>query len=141
MSPYCIFFGQKCYLCTMRVRIFTYWLSFLIVAIFAAMIPSCKSPTSPTTPSSNQLLNLTLPDSARMFDTVVFQAHYSDSIHSTWKFVWQFGDSSKASTKDTSISHVYDSAGTFTVLVSLVDSNGMVIAKDSAKMRIMPLVV
>jgi len=136
ISTYCIFFRRKCYLCPMRVRIYTYWLGFIVAALFAVIFNSCKSPNAPSTPSPTSVLSLTLPDSARVFDTVTFRAHYSDSIHTGWKFEWQFGDSSKASTKDTTISHVYDSAGTYTVLVSLVDSNGMVIAKDSATIQV-----
>ncbi|MFI5330602.1 MAG: PKD domain-containing protein, partial [Desulfobaccales bacterium] len=95
-------------------------LSFLIAAIFATMLNSCKSPNAPAPPPPTPVLTLILLDSARVFDTVTFRAHYSDSIHASWKFEWQFGDSAKATSKDTSISHVYDSAGTYTVLVSLV---------------------
>jgi len=120
----------------MRVRISTYWLSFIVAAIFAVIFNSCKSPNAPTTPSPAPVLSITIPDSARVFDTVTFRAHYSDSIHTGWKFEWQFGDSAKASTKDTSISHVYDSAGTYTVLVSLVDTSGKTIATQTALMKI-----
>jgi hypothetical protein len=119
----------------MRVRSV---LSLSILLLFVAAFQSCKSPNAPATPPPNPVLSLSLPDSARVFDTVTFRAHYSDSIHTTWKFAWQFGDSGKASTKDTSISHVYDSAGTYTVMVSLVDSSGKTIAKQTGQIKIMP---
>jgi hypothetical protein len=115
------------------------FLSILLLLLIAAALPSCKSPTAPAGILSNPTLSIIAPDSARVFDTVTFRAHYSDSVKPTWKFNWQFGDSTKASTTDTTISHVYDSAGTYNVQVSLVDTNGTIIAKQSGLMRIMPL--
>jgi hypothetical protein len=110
-------------------------LSLMLLLLIAAAIPSCKSPNAPTPPGPT--LTLILPDSALVFDTVTFRVHYSDSIKPSWDYVWQFGDSTKASSKDTSILHVYDSAGTYTISVSLVDSNGITIAKQSVTIQIL----
>ncbi len=55
-------------------------------------------------------------------------------------YAWQFGDSTKASTRDTTISHIYDSAGTYTVQVALTDTIlHQTIAKQTGQMKIMPL--
>ncbi len=113
---------------------------FPILLLIAAALPSCKSPTAPAGILSNPMLSISAPDSARVFDTVKFHAHYSDSIKLTWDYAWQFGDSTKASTRDTSISHIYDSAGTYTVQVNLTDTIlHQTIAKQTAQIKIMPL--
>ncbi len=112
------------------------WLSPFIALLFAAMLPSCKSPTTPTQPAANPL-SITVPDSARVFDTVTFRAHYADSTKPSWKYEWLFGDSTKASTTDTSITHVYDSAGTYSVQVTLADTtSGQTIAKQTGLLSI-----
>ncbi len=112
----------------------------LAALLFAAMIPSCKSPTTPTKPQpTGPTLTLIVPDSARAFDSVVFRAHYSDPVKSSWKFEWLFGDSSRGVSADTSIAHVYDSAGTYSVQVTLVDSAGKTIAQQTGKISILPL--
>jgi hypothetical protein len=113
-------------------------LSLLVVLLIAATFLSCKSPISPT--PAGPTLTLTLPDSARALDSVTFRAHYSDSIKPTWDYAWQFGDSAKATTRDTSITHIYDSAGTYTVQVALTDTVlHQTIAKQTGQIKIMPL--
>ncbi len=114
--------------------------SLLLLLLIAAALPSCKSPTAPVGILSNPTLSVTAPDSALVFDTVTFHGHYSDSIKPTWYYAWQFGDSTKASTRDTSISHIYDSAGTYTVQVNLTDTIlHQTIAKQTAQIKIMLL--
>ncbi len=117
----------------MKYRISLHSWSSLLAILLAMEMSSCAAPT---TPASNPTLTLILPDSARAFDTVTLRAHYSDPVRSSWKFAWQFGDSATASSKDTTITHVYDSAGTYTVMVSLVDTNGTTIAKQEATIHI-----
>jgi hypothetical protein len=113
-------------------------LSLILLLLIAAALPSCKSPISPT--PAGPTLTLILPDSAHAFDTVTFRAHYSDSLKPTWNYVWQFGDSTKASTRDTAILHSYDSAGTYTVQLALTDTVlHQTIAKQTGQMKIMPL--
>ncbi len=113
-------------------------LSLLFLLLLATAIPSCKSPIAPS--PAGPMLTLMLPDSARAFDSVTFRVHYSDSIKPTWDYAWQFGDSTKASTRDTTISHIYDSAGTYTVQVALTDTIlHQTIAKQTGQMKIMPL--
>jgi PKD repeat protein len=112
-------------------------LSLLLLLLIAAALPSCKSPTAPA--PTGPTLTLILPDSAHVFDTVTFRSHYPDYLKITWYYAWQFGDSGKASTTDTGVTHVYDSAGTYTVQVSLKDTDGTIIAKQSAAVQIMPL--
>lgn len=107
------------------------FLALLITGVLAA----CKAPTAP---QSGPTLTLILPDSARVFDTVTLRAHYSDSLKTGWKFEWQFGDSSHATTADTSVTHVYDSAGTYSIQVTLVDSEGKTIAKQTGKVDVLP---
>lgn len=86
------------------------------------------------------MLMLVLPDSAREFDSLTFRAHYSDSVKPTCDYAWQFGDSTKASTRDTLVSHIYDSAGTYTVQVALTDTTlHQTIAKQTALLNVMPL--
>ena len=115
-----------------------YWLHISIILLIAAAIPSCKSPISPT--SAGPTLTLILPDSARALDSLTLRAHYSDSIKPTWGYAWQFGDSTKASAHDTAISHIYDSAGTYTVQVALTDTAlHQTITKQTGQIKIMPL--
>ncbi len=112
-------------------------LSLVFLLLIAAAIPSCKSPISPT--PAGPTLTLILPDSAHVFDTVTLRAHYSDSLKPTWDYAWQFGDSTKASTRDTAISHIYDSAGTYTVQVALTDTAlHQTIAKQMWQIKILP---
>jgi hypothetical protein len=111
--------------------------SLLLLLLIAAMIPSCKSPISPT--PAGPALTLTIPDSAHVFDTVPFLAHYPDSIKPTWDYAWQFGDSAKASTHDTAISHTYDSVGTYAINVALTDTSlHQTIAKQTGQIKILP---
>jgi hypothetical protein len=110
----------------------------MIVLLIAAAVPSCKSPISPT--PAGPTLTLILPDSAHALDSVTLRAHYSDSIKPAWDYAWQFGDSAKATTRDTSISHIYDSAGTYTIQVALTDTVlHQTIAKQTGQIKIMPL--
>jgi hypothetical protein len=113
-------------------------ITLMLLLLIAATFLSCKSPISPT--PAGPTLTLTLPDSARALDSVTFRAHYSDSIKPTWDYAWQFGDSAKATTRDTSITHIYDSAGTYTVQVALTDTVlRQTIAKQTGQIKIMPL--
>ena len=118
----------------MRVRSV---LKLSIFLLIVAAFQSCKAPNSPTPPAPT--LTLILPDSAHAFDTLTLRVHYSDSIKPTWVFAWQFGDSAKASTRDTFVSHIYDSAGTYTVQVTLTDTAAhQTIAKQSGQIKVMP---
>ncbi len=116
-----------------------YRIASLVVLSLLALLASCKAPTASVPAPPPATLTIILPESARAFDTAVFRVHYSDSIKSSWKFQWQFGDSSRDTTADSSISHVYDSAGTYSVRVTLVDSTGETIAKQTAQLPVMPL--
>ena len=109
--------------------------SLLFALLIAGVMTSCKAPTAP---SSNPTLTLILPDSARAYDTLVLHARYSDPLQPSWEFYWQFGDSSRATMQDTSIRHVYDSAGTYTVHVALIDSS-KTIAKQVGNLQVFPL--
>jgi hypothetical protein len=106
-----------------------------LALLITGVLVACKAPTAP---QSGPTLTLILPDSARVFDTVQLRAHYSDSLKRGWEFEWQFGDSSHGLSADTSIAHMYDSAGTYNTQVILVDSVGKTIAKQGEQLQILP---
>ncbi len=113
-------------------------LGVLFLLLIAEALPSCKSPISPT--PAGPTLTLILPDSAHVFDTLAISAHFSESIEPTWLFAWQFGDSAKASTRWLPVSHIYDSAGTFTVQLAVTDTFALkTIAKQTGQLKVMPL--
>ena len=66
------------------------------------------------------------PTQVRIGDPVNFTAIVSDPDGRVRRFQWNFGDGESASSSRNTITHSYDSAGTFAVLLTITDDQGNV---------------
>jgi PKD repeat protein len=64
------------------------------------------------------------PDEPAAFSPVVFNASGSGPQDATANFTWDFGDGNVTTTQLPVVSHVYESAGSFNVTLTVVDSEG-----------------
>jgi hypothetical protein len=110
-------FPERLLKCVMRVP---FRLSFLLLLLIAAALPSCKSPTA-TTPAG-PTLTLILPDSTGFDELVSMSVTSSQPFPANAIFVWNFGDSVVDTTAVPSATHTYVVSNAYKVVVQLMDS-------------------
>ncbi len=122
----------------------------LSIAVIAVGFAACsKTPTEPTTttppitpPTRSKVPSLEVdgPHSCRWGDSTVLSVHCSSPLDSSWIFLWSFGDSQKVMTKDSTLIHAYLKAGSFTVVVSIVNSSTVgLVASRTGTIQVIPL--
>ncbi|MDP4199658.1 MAG: PKD domain-containing protein [Bacteroidota bacterium] len=92
----------------------------LLVFVSCLSTPNGPIPSGPTT--SGPILTIQAPDTVRPGDPTSFKVTASDSIRSTWLYLWRFGDGDSAKSAANSLTHTYSNEGVYIVTVLLIDS-------------------